>query len=75
MVIVKLETWEQKLAVLKNKYKIRHHKKRIFIDNDLTKLERKVQQEIGKKATEEREKGNKIKIGYKKININDNWYK
>ena len=45
--------------------------KRLFIDNDLTKKEREIQKNIKDIAKAEREQGAKVKIGYRKVKIND----
>jgi len=49
-------------------------KERIFIDDDLTKKEREIQNHLREKAKEERRKGNRAKIGYAKIWVNDKCY-
>lgn len=46
-----------------------------YIENDLTKEERGIQTELRKRAREEVSKGHTVKIGYKKIQINGQWYK
>ena len=46
----------------------------MYIDNDLTRKEREVQREIRKIALEEKGKGNKTKIGYRRVRINDEMY-
>lgn len=63
---------EQKREVMVRK---RELKKGIYIDDDLTKMERERQNHLRDKAKEEREKGNDVKMGYGKIFIKDSWYR
>jgi len=70
-VVAELRSWEQKRDIMSKK---RELKERIFIDDDLTKKEREIQGHLKDKAKEEREKGNRVKIGYGKIMVNDKWY-
>lgn len=53
----------------------RELKRGIYIDDDLTKMERERQNHFRDKAKEEREKGNDVKIGYEKIFVKDSWYR
>lgn len=70
-VIVKMENWEDKKTVLRNKRKLGQQK--IFIDNDLTAKERDIQRELVGIMKEERDKGIVSKVGYQKIMIRDQW--
>lgn len=70
MWLIKMNCFEDKIQVLKNKKKL--GKKALFFESDLTKVEREIQWEIRKKAESERGKGNKVKIGYQKMQINGN---
>lgn len=45
--------------------------KNLFIDNDLTWKERQVQKEIRMAAEAEREKGTKVRISYRKLQVNE----
>ncbi|KAK4883406.1 hypothetical protein RN001_006725 [Aquatica leii] len=72
MVIAKLKNFEQKMEVIKNKYKLGG--KNIYIDSDLTYEEQKTQAIIRKIAKEEKNKGNSIKVSYKKLEINGEKY-
>jgi len=70
IVVAELESWEQKKEIMiKKKNLIRG----IYIDNDLTRTERETQEKLKEKAKEEKEKGNKVKISYGKILVNDVW--
>lgn len=68
MITAKLENKDQKREIMTKKKNLKG--KRIFIDNDLTWKERQVQKEIWKIAEEEKGKGAKVKIGYRKIEVN-----
>lgn len=63
---------EQKREVMVRE---RELKRGIYIDDDLTKMERERQNHLRDKAKEEREKGNDVKIGYEKIFVKDSWYR
>jgi predicted nucleotide-binding protein (sugar kinase/HSP70/actin superfamily) len=44
------------------------------IDDDLTKEERETQKKLREVAREERDTKKKVKIGYRKIQINGEWF-
>lgn len=70
--LVELEKEEDKAEIMRNKYKLKELKDRkIFINNDLTQMEREKEREIRKIAQIERSKGNTVKIGYNKINVGE----
>lgn len=71
VIILRLGKEEEKKEVMKNKNKLKGGN--IFIENDLTWEERKLQEKIGKWAKEERNKGREIKMGLGKIRINRIW--
>ncbi|XP_025269024.1 trichohyalin-like [Camponotus floridanus] len=73
MLIAKLKSWQQKREILAKKSKLKG--KKLYIDNDLTKKKRDVQKEIAEIAKLERERGNQVKIGYKKIMVNERTFK
>lgn len=66
--VVAINSWEEKLEILKNKYKLKGTK--VYINNDLTKKERQIQIEISRTAKLENENGNRTRIGYQKLTIN-----
>lgn len=68
-ILVKMNTWEDKVEVLKSKKNLKDTD--IYIDNDLTKEERRIQAEIRALAKEEKSKGKSVKIGYQKLKINE----
>lgn len=69
MLIVKLKSWQQKKEILAKKSKLKD--KKLYIDNDSTKKERDVQKEIAKIAKMKRERGDQVKIGYRKLMVNE----
>lgn len=68
VIIARLGKEEEKKEVMKNKNKLKGGN--IFIENDLTWEERKLQEKISKWAKKERNKGGEVKIGLGKIRIN-----
>jgi hypothetical protein len=72
MTIVKLENWEQKKQVMKNKSKLRGEK--IYIDGELTRREREIQKKIVEVAKDKIKNGDKAKVGYKKLILNGKVY-
>jgi hypothetical protein len=47
----------------------------MYIDDDLTKEERETQKKLRELAREERDRGKRVKIGYRKIQINGDWFR
>lgn len=72
VLIVEMENWEKKQEIMAAKSKLKQTK--IYIDNDLTWEERKIQREIRSIAKEEKGKGKSVKIGYQKLIINGEVY-
>lgn len=56
---------------MKNKNKLKEGN--IYIENDLTWEERKIQERISRWGKEEKSKGKEIKIGLGKVRINGIW--
>lgn len=72
VIVVKLESEEEKMQVLKNKSKLKGEK--TFIERDLTWEERRVQEKINRWVREGRGKERKdIKIGKGRIRIEGVW--
>lgn len=71
IVKVELKNFQDKISIMKKKIKLKGEE--CFIDSDLTKKEREIQQAIRQRAREERENGNIVKVGYQKLSINDKW--
>jgi hypothetical protein len=76
MMLAKIESWKQKKNIMLSKSKLKEKKVRGFIciDDDLTKEERKTQKKLRELAREERDRGKRVKIGYRKIQINGDWF-
>jgi hypothetical protein len=68
-VIVEMKEWSGKEKVMKQKGKLRERKEteKIFINNDLTKQGREIQNKLRTIAKEEKMEGKEIKVGYGKI--------
>jgi hypothetical protein len=59
-----------------NKSKLKERKdERMYIDDDLTNEERETQKKLREEAREERDRGKSVKIGYRKIQINREWFR
>lgn len=69
--VAKVQSWEGKREVMKLKNRLGDRK--VYIDNDLTWEEREVQKSLRERARVERERGRRVKIGYRKICIEDKW--
>lgn len=63
--IFELDKWEDKIEILKNKIKLVGSE--IYMDSDLTQTERMIMKKIRERAREEREKGNRVKLGHLKL--------
>ena len=72
IVVATMKSMEEKIRVMKEKRKL---EKRIYIDDDLTRKEREVQQQIRRMAKARREKDEYLMIGYKKLKIEKRWYR
>ncbi|KAK9709604.1 hypothetical protein QE152_g26548 [Popillia japonica] len=69
---VELENYSDKREILKNKKKLRRVKEgKIYINEDLTYDDRRIQKEIRKIAKQEREKGKIVKERLHKLIINN----
>lgn len=68
--LLELENNKDKELVMNNKQKLKNIKdERIFISNDLTKLEREIQKQIKIRAEKEKKEGKTVKIKYNKLII------
>lgn len=71
-ILAKVKNWKEKKDVMKNS---RHLKgTEIYIENDMTLQERKIQKKLRQMARDEKEKGNEAKVGYRKLTINNKVY-
>lgn len=68
MLVVEMNTFEDKLKLLEKKKKLAGTN--IYIENDLTREERRVQREIRAVAREQRNQGKTVKVSYQKLKIN-----
>jgi len=59
VIVARIEGEEGKKEIMRNKYK----GERIFIENDLTYEERKIQEKMGRWARDERVRGVEVKVG------------
>jgi DNA repair exonuclease SbcCD ATPase subunit len=77
MVIVEMESWEEKQKIMKRKNKLKDlpSRKTCYIDNDLTQKEEKIQKKIRDTAKIERNNGNSTKVGYQKLRVNDQFWR
>lgn len=73
IVIAKLESWNKKKSIMEKRNKLKGSK--VYIDNDMTVKERKIQKELRDVGRHERQKGSVVKVMYQKININNEIYK
>lgn len=75
MWMAKVESFEKKVVILKNKHKLRNGtQKNVYITSDLTEQERRIQKKIRERAEKERNGGKRVRIGYQKLIIeNKKW--
>lgn len=73
IVIVGLRSWEDKLAIMRNKHKLRNSN--VFINDDLSKGDRERQGRIREAAREQIRQGRDVKVGYNRIRIDGVWKK
>lgn len=71
VIIAKMESEGKKAEIMRNKYKLRGEK--IFIENDLSWEERKIQEQINKWVRERRAKGEEVKAGWDKVKVRGKW--
>lgn len=69
LLVGKVQNWEQKREIMLKKRNLKDIK--LYIENDLTVKEREVQRDIAEVARAERAEGRKVKIGYRKIKIDN----
>src|SRR5580765_2951986 len=72
MIIVEMNSWEEKEEIMKEKKKL--GSRRVYIDHDLTMEEREVQRKLRERAREEKMEGRRVKVGYRKIEIQGKRY-
>ncbi|KAK9758999.1 hypothetical protein QE152_g331 [Popillia japonica] len=63
--LIELTSIEDKIKIMKNKSKLKEYtEEKVYINDDMTKEEREIQEKIRRKAKEERMKGKTVKIGF-----------
>lgn len=72
VILAKIENWTQKRLIMEKKMLLKGTN--TYIDNDLTAQEMNIQKQLRDIAKEKRAKGNSVKVGYKKIIINNRKY-
>ena len=73
IVRAKLVSLQDKLEIMKSKCNLRNYSRRIFIDDDLLKEDRRIQREIQAKVQEQRRNGHYSKAGFRKIYMGGEW--
>ncbi|KAF2891305.1 hypothetical protein ILUMI_14868 [Ignelater luminosus] len=68
MCLTELKNLEDKATIMKNKAKLKQIKKgKVYINDDLSVIEREKQKQIRRKANKEKGNGKDVKIGYNKV--------
>lgn len=70
--LVELESFSNKIAILKRKWILRGINLRIA--DDYTRREKEVQGWLGMAVEEERKRRHRTKVGYLKVRVDDEWY-
>jgi hypothetical protein len=71
IMLAKTESWEQKKCIMLSKSKLKGRKgERMYINDNLTNEGKKTLKKLIEVASEERDRGTRVKIGYRKIQIN-----
>lgn len=74
MILAKLASWEIKRDILSRKKEVLGDRE-IFIDNDLTQMQRAIEGHVRKVARQERTKGKVVILGREKLSIDGVWYR
>lgn len=71
--IIEMENLDGKIEVLKNKSKLKQLPgQKVYLNSDLTYMERKIQAQIRERAEKEKLEGKKVIVGYQKLTVNNN---
>lgn len=73
--LLQLENANEKEKLMRNKGNLKNYKEKVFINHDLTINERKMQEEIKKKAQEARDEGKVVERGFRKLTIDGRIWK
>lgn len=72
MLLAVMSTFQDKMMVMRNKHKLKKPSmSKVYINDDLTYKERKIQEEIREKAKEKRARGAKTKVGYQYLVVDN----
>ncbi|KAL7287491.1 hypothetical protein TKK_0018325 [Trichogramma kaykai] len=71
VVVRKCTSYEQKEMIMKNKARLAGM--RIYIENDLSFEDRKIQEKIARWARGQREKGKEVKVGLGRVMVDGKW--
>lgn len=71
VIVARVESEEKEREIMMNKNRLRGE--RVFIENDLSKEEGKIQEKINKWAKEKRQTGEDIKIGLGNVRVEGVW--
>lgn len=71
VLVAKVESEGKKKEIIQNKYILKSET--IFIENDLSWEERKIQERMNRWAKDQREKGKDIRIGFGRVKIDGMW--
>ena len=63
----RVNNFDIKMKIMKNKFKLTEIDKNFYIDDDLTKTEADIQKQLREMAAIERKKNNRVKVGYRKL--------
>ncbi|XP_043587564.1 vicilin-like seed storage protein At2g18540 [Bombus pyrosoma] len=72
IMVATMKSREEKIRIMKGKSRL---VKGVYIDDDLTRKEREIQQQIRKEARTRREKGEHVRTGYMKLEMGNRWYR
>lgn len=74
--LLQLKENEEKRKIMEKKRDLRFlRNEKVYINDDMTALERKIQKEVRDKCKELREQGKNVKIGFKKLTVNGEVWK
>lgn len=73
--LLQLENAKEKDKLMRNKRKLKDYKEEFFINHDLTRNEKKIQEEITKTVKKARDEGKEVIRGFRKLTIAGNVWK
>ncbi|XP_024226045.1 uncharacterized protein LOC112213505 [Bombus impatiens] len=72
IIVATMKSIEEKMRIIKEQSKLG---KEVYTDDDLTRKERELQQQIRRITRLRREKGEDVRIEYKELKIENRWYR